>query len=90
MRYNSHPWYLLEAQGSMKTRRTRPRKASVELRSEASQSTADYRNEQALLLVTLRNIRAGDELAVGYGIDHSFKYCTTLNRRKKIMWNNRG
>lgn len=62
--YVSDRWYLRGDENSKEFRSPRPEKANVEFRAAAVRSTGDYRKEQALQVIPLRNIRVDKELFV--------------------------
>lgn len=54
----------------MRTRRLEPREANIEFRAAAAKSRNDCRKPQAILRVTLRHIRVGEEMFVRYGMKY--------------------
>lgn len=64
MRQVNEPRCLSEDVGSKQTQRLRARDANVEFKTAAIKSRKDYRMQQALQVITLRNIKIGEELVV--------------------------
>lgn len=60
------PWYLPRDEDSMKPRMLSPREASIKQRAASVQSSGDHRKQQALQIVTLKDIRVFDELLLDY------------------------
>lgn len=57
----------------METRNLPPKEANVQSRSVAVMSREEYRKQQVLHAVTLKNIRVSEELFEDYGLKHSFE-----------------
>lgn len=68
LRHINYQRYLLRDERSIETRRVSPRKADVETRAAAVGNREDYREQQALQVVMLRNNRVGEELCVDYSM----------------------
>lgn len=66
--YTNESRYLPEDENSMEIRRLKPWGASKSFRAAAVKSREDCKKQQALRVVTLRNIRAGGKLFVDYSI----------------------
>lgn len=64
MQYNHDPRYLPGDEDSMESRRLKSEEANVQLTVPDGSSGGDYRNRHALQVVTLENIRVGEELFV--------------------------
>lgn len=69
-RCTSDQRYLLRDENSMETWRLRPRQASVEFKAAFLKSRLDFRKQQALRVVTLRNTRVNKELFVQYSMKY--------------------
>lgn len=73
MQYINDPRYPPGDDESMATRRLAPRKANVEFKGAAVESTKNYKKQQALQVFTLKNIRVGEKLFVYYDAKYSFE-----------------
>lgn len=57
----------------MKTRRPTPGEARVEFKAADAKSKEEYSKQRALQIVTVRNVRAGEELFVDYNMRYLAK-----------------
>lgn len=73
MRYLKNPPYISGDEKSMETRTLGPMKANVELKAAKNKSRADYRKEQALQIVALRNNEVCEKVFLDYEVKYSFK-----------------
>lgn len=67
MHYINDSRYVPEDENRIQTLRLKPKQLSVQVRAAAEKCTDDYRKQETLEVVTLKNIRAGEELFVDYG-----------------------
>lgn len=68
MPYISDSRYLLTDEDSGNIRKKMPEKSNVELKAAAVMSRGDYRKQQELQVVMLRNIGVNEELFQDYGM----------------------
>lgn len=83
MRDNKDPPYLPTDTNGMENWKLRPRKPNLEFRPAAVKSRTDYRNQQTLRMVTLRDLRAGKELATDYHKKYCFELPSIRNLHRK-------
>lgn len=62
--------YLPTDENSRERRRLSSRKGNIELKCAALRSSADYSKKEILHEVSLRNIKAVEELLVNYGMEY--------------------
>lgn len=73
MRYITDSRCLPGDEGSLKTWRLRPKETNVEFRPAALKYNKDYRTQQALQVITLRNFKVCEQPFVDCSMKYSFK-----------------
>lgn len=85
MRYIKDLLYLSGEEDRMKFGRLRLRKAKVELRDGVFRLRRSYRQQQKPQVVTLKNIRAGEELFVKYSRKYTLEKSSIKNLYKSSL-----
>lgn len=72
VQYISDARFLTGDEKSRDRKRLTSKVAKVAFKCAASRFRADYRRQEMLYVFTLRKIKAGEELLIGYGMRYSF------------------